>query len=42
MLDAAIGSGANVFITIAIIGIAIVGGIVNIDVLKEFSKKKED
>lgn len=42
MLDAAIGEGANTFITIFIVTVAIIGGIVNIDVFKSTKKEGED
>jgi len=42
MLDAAIGSGADIFITIVVLGLSFVAGIVAIDVLKAIKENEPE
>lgn len=42
MIDAAIGTGANIFITMVIILISFVAGVMALDSLKSFKKKDVD
>ena len=42
MLDAPIGPGADIFITLFILGAALVGGVLTIDIFKSMKAKEKE
>jgi hypothetical protein len=42
MIDAAIGSGADIFLTLVVLLISFVAGVMAIDFLKDFNKRPSE